>query len=157
MSDLTPEELQGLLEWAGARLVALPTSKIRPNDIRVIWPDYSQNQFEILEFRKNAPLRASGPSKDEIPIMDEILLWPNLSTVEIRRRVLHARLLVHPIRGHNLLSWARLAKKIGSDPRTLKRAHEIGLIEVGRKIPESHVCRITAALRIGIQLHENSA
>lgn len=157
MTVLTPIELQSWLEWAGAKLVAIPGLRIRPNDPRSTWPDYSQDRFEILAFRGNAPIRAGAPSKDEIPLMDEILLLPNLSPKELHRRVLHARLLMHPIRGYHLISWAKLARRLRSDPKTIKRYHAWGLDEVTSRMPQKQVYRIEAALENAIPASRNTA
>ena len=76
---LSPQELQAWLEWAGARLIAMPGGRTRPAEPHVIWPEYSQEKFEILTFRSALPLRAAAPSSAEIPIVEEILLLPNRS------------------------------------------------------------------------------
>lgn len=157
MIDLTPDELQTWLEWAGLRLVAMPGQRTGPADLKIIWPEYSQDQFEILDFRRSVPLRASGPSKDEIPIMDEILLLPNLASDVIRRRILHVRLLIHPIRGHNLYSWTSVSKILHSSPKRVKRLHSLALLEVSRKVPTNQVCRLADALQGVIPLRENTS
>src|SRR5579864_2946310 len=146
MPQLTPAELQTWLEWAGARLIALPVGRIKPSEPRVIWPEYSQERFEILDFRGYEPLRANAPSKDEIPIMDEILTLPALWSDSLKRRVLHSRALVHPLNGPNLYSWAKVAQLVGRDPKTVKAWHTAGLAEVCRKAPQDKICRIQAFL-----------
>ena len=146
MTDLSPETLQFWLEWAGARLVAMPGGTNRPNSPRALWPEYSQDKFELVKFRGQLPLRVNGPSKDEILIMDEILLLHNLSEYVVRRRLIHCRSVVHPITGRNIYSWRRIAKLLKSDPKVVHRWYDLGLLEVSRRVPPEQVCRITLAL-----------
>jgi len=145
-AQLSPQDLQMWLEWAGARMIAMPGGRTKPSEPHVIWPEYSQDKFELLEFRKDNPLRASGPSKDEIPIMDEILTLPRYCTDPFKRRVLQSRALVHPINGRNLYSWGKIARILSRDPKTVKAWHTSGLKEVCNKAPQASVCRIRAFL-----------
>ena len=146
MVDLTPSELQVWLEWAGARLIAMPGGRIGPSNTKVIWPDYAQDSFEVLEFRGAVPIRASAPSSTEIPIVDEILLLPNVCAKDYTRRVLHARSLVHPINGRYLYKWTRIAELLAVKAYTARRWYNEGLVEVISKAPEDKVCRIAAFL-----------
>jgi hypothetical protein len=142
MSNLSPSELQTWLEWAGARLVAMPSTSIGPRRLKVIWPEYSQDQFEVLDFRGNIPLRASAPSKEEIPIMDEILLLPNLCNYDIYRKLLHYRMLVHPISGRHLRSWRWLGRKLHCDHKTAMYKHEMALQDCAARISNEIVIRL---------------
>lgn len=158
MSDcLTPETLKFWLEWASARLLAIPSSRIKPQDSSVIWPEYSQDRFEILDFRANIMLRALAPSSAEIPLMDEILLLPNLCFSEKRRRAIRLRSLVNPVNNHHLFSWARLAERLSSDPKSVKRLYLRGIEEVSRKVPRDQVCRISTVLYEDIPTRQNIA
>jgi hypothetical protein len=145
--DLTPQELQVWLEWAGARLIAMPGPRIGPADIKVIWPEYSQEKFEILDFRNMTPLRAPGPSKDEIPIMEEILTLPALCSDPLKRRVLHSRALIHPVNSRHLYSWRKIALLLGRDAKTIKTWHTFALSEVCRRATNGSVCRIYAFMQ----------
>ena len=146
MSDfaLTPEELRIWLEWAGARLIAMPGLRIGPAKTKVIWPDYAQETFQILDFRGALPVRAAAPSSKEIPIVEEILLLPNVCEKNYTRRVLHARSLVHPINGRYLYRWPRIAELLDVKIHTARRWYKEGLVEVTKKAPRDKVCLISA-------------
>jgi hypothetical protein len=123
------------LEWAGARLIALPGHRTGPADIRVIWPEYDQEKFQVLEFRRGLVARSLGPTNAEMPFVEEILRLPNLCSDVNVRRVLHKRALIHPTRGTHIYRWDRIAKDLGDVKLyTVKRWHKMGLIEVGEKI-----------------------
>ena len=147
MTVVTPTELKDWLEWAGARLLAMPSPKIKPAEPHVIWPEYSQDKFEVLNFRGGMSLRANAPSKEEIPLVDDILLLPNVCKEQRVRRILHARALVNPVNGRYLYNWSRLAKLLQSNRDAIKRQHEKGLIEVIRKTPPGQICRIAVFFR----------
>ena len=130
---LTPNDLRTLLEWAGERLMAMPHTGPRLNSIRVIWPEYSQDRFEVLDHRGFVPLRAAVPPAAEITLMEKILLLPNVCERKISRRVLHLRALVYPISSKYVYSWHKLGKVIGSDSRTVQGIHLRALSEVLEK------------------------
>lgn len=142
--ELTPQELQIWLEWAGARLWAMPIGRIKPAEPRALWPDYSLESFQVLDFRKAAPPKAAAPSSREIPIIDEILLLPNVCAREETRRVIHARLLVHPINGRYRHNWTEVAKLVKSDRRIVKIWYKRGLEEIIQKANPEKVCLIAA-------------
>jgi len=147
VAELSPIELQTWLEWAGARLIAMPGSRTRPAEPYIVWPEYSQNTSEVLNFRSALPLRASAPSSEEIPIVDEILLLPNTCSDVYKRRLLHARSLVHPISHKYLYRWTRLAEILHTSPARVKSLHSKGLTEAARKADKSRVCRIATFFR----------
>ncbi len=151
MVDLTPQELQVWLEWAGARLIAMPGGRIGPAKTRVIWPEYAQETFEVLDFRTALPIRAAAPSSKEIPIVEEILLLPNVCAHDYTRRVLHARSLVHPINGRYLYKWTRISALLEVKAHTARRWYKEGLDEVIRKAPHDSVCRIAAFVSLTSQ------
>jgi hypothetical protein len=135
--ELNTELLQTWLYWAGAKLIAMPTGKIKPAEPRALWPDYAVDPWQVLEFRAQHRIRVPAPSKDEIPIMEEILLFPNYCSLVLRRRVLHLRLLVNPTSGRPINSWDKVAKRINTSVERSKRLHSAGLQEVLFKLPES--------------------
>lgn len=142
--SITPEELRVWLEWAGIRLSAMPVLTTKPKDPGVFWPEYSQDKFQLLEFRKGIELRALAPTRDEIPIVDEILSLPNVCFVVKKRRVLHKRALIHPIHGTYLHSWREIADMIDEKQSTTKRFHREGLEEAARKADPAKVYRVRA-------------
>lgn len=143
---LGPEELSRWLEWASARLLATPVTRIKPQEPTTFWPEYSQDKFEIIDFRAKLMLKALAPSSTEIPIMDEILLLPNLCFSPPRRRAVRLRSLVNPINNRHIFSWSRLAEKINSDPKTVRRFYFSGLDEISRKVPPEQVCHLASVL-----------
>jgi hypothetical protein len=137
--ELTPNELQFLLEWAGARLVAIPGPRVGPNGTKVIWPEYSQDQFEVLKFRGEQAIRAGAPSKDEIPIMDEILLLPSFCRRVVVRRTVRLRTLVHPVNNRHLFPWRKIAAILKSDSKTVRNWFSLGLNEIIERAPCSTI------------------
>ena len=144
VNDLSPSDLQTWLEWAGARLIAMPGGRIAPAQPHVIWPEYSQETFQVLQFRGGVPLRAAAPSSTEIPIVDEILTFPNVCERDYIRRTLHARSLVHPLNGRYLYKWSRIATLLDVKPTTVKVWHRNGLKEMAEKLEKSRICRVAA-------------
>lgn len=144
MTQLSPAELQTWLEWAGARLIAMPGGRIKPDELRCVWPAFSQEVYQVLEFRGRLSIRAAAPSSAEIPIMEQILLLPNVCGWQNTRRVLHARSLVHPLNGRHLYNWTRLAEKLETERRAVRRWFMRGLEEVVKKAEPEAVCRIAA-------------
>lgn len=144
---LSPELLSDWLSWAGARLLAMPSGRIKPAEPRACWPDYGTDVFQVLEFRAKLKIRVPAPSKDEIPIMDEILLFPNLCSFIGRRRVLHLRLLTNPVSLRPINSWEKISEKLNTSPERVKRWHTSGIEEVLFKLPEERkriVCQFFA-------------
>src|SRR6266576_2143840 len=144
MSVITATELNEWLMWAGARLLAMPTSRIKPAQPHVVWPEFSQDQSEILSFRGKLPLRAMAPAAEEITIMDLILTLPNICQRPMTRRVLNARSLVHPINSRHLFSWRKIALMIHLNSQTAKAIHTKGLEEVMRKADPKIIARLKA-------------
>lgn len=134
---LTPSDVDTWLNWAGKRLVAMPVARVKPAQPHVVWPAMVQelNNFEKLH-HDSGSIRIDGPSKDEIPIVDAILTLPNRCNDVKIRRVLHARLLIHPVTDRHLFSWSKIAKLLAADRRLVKRWHETGLKETADKADE---------------------
>jgi hypothetical protein len=141
---VAPDLISNWLEWAGTRLLASPSTKIKPAGPKVIWPDYALDVYQVLDFRKGLAMRAPAPSASEIPVMEEILLLPNLCSEVRTRRVLHARCLLNPITYRNINSWSKIALLVHSNRETVRLLHQKGLEEVSRKVAYPTVCRISA-------------
>lgn len=146
MGKLDPEQLQWWLEWAGGRLMAMPSVGLRPADFHVAWPDYNLEKFQVLEFRGQMRISAMAPSAAEIPIMDQILSLPLADSDPKRRRVLQLRALVNPVTGRYIHQWLGIAKILESDRRQVKRWHEKGLSVVAENAPHDKVCLIGSFL-----------
>jgi hypothetical protein len=135
---LDPLTLRIWLEWAGGKLLALPTPRIKPKKLRAWWPiEYNQDLHEVLEFRPGASfsLRSAAPNAQEITYMDRILTLPNLCGCYEYRWILHARSLVYPFTGRYIYPWQRIADTKGISRQTAISWHKKGLIEVCKKIP----------------------
>jgi hypothetical protein len=135
---LDPEILQIWLEWAGSKILALPSPKLKPQGLRVFWPDYPQDPYEVLYFRpKEAPpIHAASPTAEELPFMDRILVLPNLCTDVRFRRVIHARSLVFPFSGRHLYPWLHIAYMLHVSRVTVRSWHKKGLLEISSKISD---------------------
>lgn len=144
MSDITPDELQTWLEWAGAKLIAMPAGRLKPTEPRAVWPEYAQDSRELVEFRRTPRIRALAPSSSEIPIIDEIVILPNVCQKQDVRKVIHWRAQIHPIRNTHLLTWTWIASKLQIRTYTAKKWHDDGLREILRRAPRAQVCRIAA-------------
>lgn len=130
---ISPAGLQQWLEWASARLLAMPSDKIKPREPRALWPEYSQDKFELIEFRSRISLRALAPSSHEIPVMDEILLLPNLCSNQVARRIIRLRSLVNPLNNHHLNRWAEISTKLSIKQYTATNLYKQGLCEITKR------------------------
>lgn len=139
---LSPDILREWLEWAGGKLIAMSGARSGPTGYKTCWPDYDQDKFEVLQFRRGDPIRVSPPTSAEITLTEEILRLPNLCSDKTRRRILHARALTHPVSGRNLTSWRRLAEILGRSEQTVKSLHTKALEEVVRRVPSATVYQI---------------
>lgn len=154
---VAPTELQTWLEWASARLLAMPGRKIKPSEPHVVWPEYAQDTREIIEFRVGIKLRALAPSADEIPIMDEILLLPNLCEKDLRRRAIRLRSLVNPLNNRHLYPWVEIAERLSVRQYSLKREYAWGLKEILLKAERGALSRLSVFFASEYALSSQSA
>lgn len=136
-----PAEVNTWLEWAGGKLLSLGTQSPGPKSYRVAWPDFPDDVNTAFGYT-DPKLRVPKPSKDEIPIMDEILLLPLVVGNVTTRRIIHARLLVTPLGGRHLYPWTRLAKLLHTDRRTVAHRHAQGLVEISEHAEPTKICLI---------------
>ena len=76
--------------------------------------------------------------------MDEILLLPNLCSDPLTRRIIHRRLLIHPISGRYKHQWNEVAQDLEMKISNIKFKHKKGLEEIIKKAPKANVCRLAA-------------
>lgn len=145
-SKLDPQTLINWLEWAAVRLIAMPAGKLKPTGYRTYWPDIPLEALPGLDDLQVNRIRALAPSSAEIPIVDQIVILPNLCDHIDTRRVIHWRAQVHPIKGYHLLKWDWIAGKLRVHRYTAQRWYKDGLKEVAEKTPDETVCRIAAFL-----------
>lgn len=146
VDQVDPQTLARWLEWAAVRLIAMPAGRIYPDQPRALWPDYVRDPLAGVSDLRVNKIRALAPSSAEIPIIDLIILLPNLSTHKETRQIIHWRAQVHPIRQTHLLTWDWIAKKLHVRKFTAQNWHKIGLQEVAEKVPPEIVWRITTFL-----------
>ena len=132
--SFSKEYVKDSLEFAGQSLLSLKIRAPGPSGMRSFWPDIVGNELEDLP--AGVKNRATMPTSRQIDAMDEILAWISLipqERVEIRRTV-GFRALLSPVSDKYLYPWARIAKKLSCDPRTVKSWHEIGLGLITREL-----------------------
>jgi hypothetical protein len=129
----TPNDVADWLQWAGARLLAMPIASPLPREPHTAWPAFAQDARQAYGYT-NERLRAAAPRANEIAIMDEILLLPMLVQDITTRRIIHARALVTPIAGRHLYSWTKLAFMLHSSRTRVARLHSLGLAEICKRL-----------------------
>lgn len=145
-TNLDPQTLTNWLQWAAVRLIAMPAGRLKPGGYQSYWPDFAFEEIPGIADLQTNRIRAFAPSSVEIPIIDAIVILPNLCDHPDTRRVIHWRAQVHPVRNYHLLKWDWIAAKLGVHRYTVQRWYRDGLKEVADKAPEETVCRIAAFL-----------
>ncbi len=140
----TTEDVAHWLEWGARKLIAMPAGRLKPADAKAQWPDYVRDNFPGLSDLQTNRIRALAPSAEEITIVDLIIWLPNLCADPNKRRVIHFRAQVHPIRGSHLLTWGWISTKLQIKQHTAKRWYREGLKEIARNVEPERVCRIAA-------------
>lgn len=144
-SSASSAEILAMLEWAGVRLMAMPTSAPGPAKLKAAWPSYALDPFAAYGYN-GVQVRAPAPSSAEISTLD--LIYDLIMLVEDQptRRILQARSLLHPANLRNLHSWSSIALMLDIDRRTVRRWHSDGLA----CIAESVEPKVLAEIRVGI-------
>ena len=111
------------LEQAGATLLALPGSGFSPR-MSAGGMDVVRNAIEAYGWTEN-PVRPSVPSARDITDMDEALTWLRLIPDDryVLRRIVGARMLVHPITERHLFTWRRIGKVLGCSHEAVRIWH----------------------------------
>lgn len=116
------------LEEAGKTLLCLKVHGTRPAGYRVAWPEMAKT---ILEARdpEDQDTRFPVPSAAAITAMDEVFPWVALvgERAVYTRRLIWARMLVHPLKDRHVWSWKRLEKSLGLSYETLRLRHGRGI------------------------------
>lgn len=143
---ITTETINQWLEWAGERLMSLPSDKVFPQKFKTSWPDYSLDQWQVLNFRPGEHSRPAIPTATDITLMDEILtlITQEIIPSQTQRQILQSRLLINPYTGRHVNSWNKIAKKLHSSRDLIKTRHQQGLNSITRNVPLAKVCRIAA-------------
>ena len=135
---LTPEELDIWFKWAGATLLALPTSSPYPREPTACWPDYVRSKHEAYGYNA-ATQRAPIPNSKQITLMDQLFTLISLEPDPIIRQILHKRALVTPVAFKQIYGWTKLAKLLHSDRRAVARLHHKGLVAIIAAMPEAKI------------------
>lgn len=133
---MAPQDLQDVLEWASARLLALPSQKVKPSDTKVIWPEYDQDKWEIIEFRERIALRCLAPDKDEIPLMEQALSLPNFLPNPEWRRLIRKRCLVNPLSNTHIYTWMDLGVLFSMKRFSIRARYKKELSRLALLIPQ---------------------
>ena len=144
--QLTTIVVREWLCWASGRMAAMIVVGTWPSGFRSYWPDYSTDQFQVLEFRRNERLKPVRPSGSEIELIDEILTLPNICKTDQVRRVIRLRSMIHPIRCTTTYSWEKIGSRIGIKPSVARIFYKRGLEEIVAGVEPHIVCRIASVL-----------
>jgi len=135
--------IESRLVDAGLTLMMLPyPPRSRPADARSAWPDVLQSFWDVFghaeqdesdtEERREAEAQIINRvrvqcSQKAVDRLDEVLGWLWHISVARERRAVVARMLTHPVSERPVYSWAKIAKKMGANSRTVKRWHDAGV------------------------------
>ncbi|WP_428485970.1 DUF6362 family protein [Rhodopila sp.] len=111
------------LEAAGKTLLALPGCGFSPG-LSAGGLDVVRNAIEAYGWTE-LPIRPPVPRARAISEMDQALRWLSLIPNDryVLRRIVGARLLVHPVTDRHLFTWRRVGKVLGCDYRAIQRWH----------------------------------
>ncbi len=143
MADLH-NDVKRRLEDAGQTLLMLPMpADGMPAGDRAVWPDTMQRFWDIvgvadkgsMKDRMTALAQARNrtqlhASRVQIERLDEVLGWLWYIQVANRRRVIAARMQVHPLSDRHLYSWRNLARHFHTSARQLRRWHDEGIQDI---------------------------
>nr|WP_294566984.1 DUF6362 family protein [uncultured Rhodopila sp.] len=117
----------GRLEEAGATLLTIPGTGHSPR-MYIGGLDCVHSAIEAYGWTEVA-IRPAAPSPRHIDEMDEALTWLQLipNARHVLRRIVGARMLVHPVTGRHLFSWRRVGRMIGADHKAAERWHAQGI------------------------------
>jgi len=125
----TPEYVRQQLELAGAALMALQVSRLRPAKPHSAMPEYIQDPVEAYGYTGQV-FRPAVPTAEQIKHMDEVLRWIALIQPEryVLRRIVGARSLINPRTQQPIYSWTKIAKMLGADRRAVRRWYDEGIL-----------------------------
>lgn len=113
---------------AGETLLAIRSKPPGPAAYGSSMPDIVRDFRESYGW-SNEQVRPATPSAADITRMEATYAW--LSFIpqhrHVLRRIVGARSLIHPVTGRQVITWARLARLIGCDPRVVRSWHAQGI------------------------------
>lgn len=141
---MTVEDLEARLVEAGVTLLSMSAPGLFPS-IRVTAPLPVVHDWEAYGWTGER-VRAARPSPSAISRMDEVLGWINAhlpAHPATLKRIVHARMLVHPVSGKHLYPWRRLAAAVGADHKAVQRWHAQALRSIVKALaqpPQKMAC-----------------
>lgn len=127
--QITPQQLQSILEWAGVRLLSLSLSGFKPKPCKSNWPNLPPNQNHTFSKTK---LKSLTPTSNEIDLLDKIfnliLLIPQ-NQIQTRR-ILQSRSLLNPLTLKPIYPWTEIALLLSLNRKTIRRYHHLGLRQI---------------------------
>ena len=134
------------LEAAGRTLLSMSGGE-RSQRMRTFWPDVVRSPWEGYGYTEAGPVRLS-PSPADITAMDEALRWIAAipDSQHVLRRIVWARVLVHPVRGDNIFSFKQIGVMVGASGEAVRGWHRRGIDLICRalndgKIPSCDSCQ----------------
>ncbi len=150
MADMH-DSVKRRLEDAGRTLMMLPMPKDgMPAGERAAWPDVVQEFWDIagkadegtVEERLAALARQRnattlGASSAAITRLDEVLVWLLAIERPHHRKVVMARMLIHPVSERPVHSWTQIAETMGTNRRTARRWYADAVQEILERLAKA--------------------
>jgi hypothetical protein len=131
---MTHDQIIAELEAASRTMLALRVANVRPATGAGFWPAIVYDAAEAYGW-SDAPVKPAAPSSRDITRMDLVLGWVKLIPADryVLRRVVLSRAMVSPTTDRHMFTWAKLARVVGADTKSVQRWHGqgIGLIRAG--------------------------
>lgn len=124
-----PMDAEGVVYWlerAGITLRALPDYSPRL-EVRLMSVEL---QMAAEMARREAGLLRPSISAEDIDAMDVAFGWLPLIDNRVRRRIVCARSLVHPLNGRHLYPFSRIGELVGAHKDAVRRWHAQGIAEI---------------------------
>ena len=111
------------LEEAGATLLTIPAAGPSPR-MSIGALDCVRSAIEAYGWTE-AAIRPAIPSARHIDEMDEALTWLQLipNARHVLRRIVGARMLVHPVTSRHLFPWRRIGALVGAHHQAVQSWH----------------------------------
>ena len=116
------------LEEAGETLLSLPPGDLSVR-LRLASMITIRHMLERYGWPGDGRISPPKPTAEKIARMEEALSWIQIIPMDLNilRRIVGARALVHPITDRHLFSWRGLSSLIGAEPKTVQRWHSDGV------------------------------
>lgn len=158
---LTVDQLKDRFEQAGSTLLMMRAQGLFPQGHKAAWPEILQQQADIFAaivgsenpYEKAQEIEEARnrirmqPTARQVQELDQALEW--LWLVEgIKRKLVFARMLVHPVTEKNIISFRKLEAVLGNHRDTIKRWHHDALRQIATQITASQISQNMASSRV---------